>query len=421
MLRSVLISGFVLLAASMLGGEAIAQKREVESPTRISARPTLCQGHWQSEAEARLQLTRLARTYETVEQWQNRAKLIRKQILRGVGLDPLPMRTPLDAIAKNRRSFDQYTVESIAFESVPGFFVYGSLYRPVNGPAKQAGVLCPHGHWKGVSGGRFRSDHQHRCATLARMGATVFSYDMIGFGDSEFLGWDHQHPQVFQLQTWASIRAVDFLESLGDIDSERIAVTGASSGGSQAFLLTAVDDRIRVSVPVAMVSAHFFGGCDCESGCPIHLTPDLETNNVEIASACAPRPMLLVSVGGDWSKNTPEVEFPYVKHVYELFGSDSLVENSHFPDEGHDYGPSKRQAVYEFLVKHLDLDSSNVLDSKSGLFDETTNTIESTETMRVFADASELPEHALPPGSLIGLERSSEASGKENSSLSPSN
>jgi len=399
------VSSLILLCGIVLPSSHAGLPAQDIDDDRPSAyrvtEPMLCQGRWQTETQAKEQLARLARTYSTAQQWQQRAAKIRSQILSGLGLDPLPWRTSLNPIIQNQRRYDGYTVDSVAFESLPGFFVYGSLYRPIGGPDRQAGILCPHGHWRGPDGGRFRPDHQNRCATLARMGATVFSYDMVGFGDSQYLGWDHDHPQALKMQTWASIRAVDFLESLGNIDADRIAVTGGSSGGTQSFLLTAIDDRIDVCVPVVMVSAHFFGGCDCESGAPIHLTPDLETNNVEIAATCAPRPLMLVSVGGDWTKNTPEVEFPYIQNVYRLLGKPSRVENVHLPDEGHGYEFKKRQAVYPFLVEHLRLDNSRVWDVQTAEFDESGNTIETVETMRVFGDADPLPEHAVPPGSRL--------------------
>ena len=361
----------------------------------------LCQGNYQTEDDAVRQLERLAATWTTQKDWQARAKQIRQQILVGAKLDPLPERTPLNAIVRNKRSYNGYTVESAAFEARPGFFVYGNLYRPIKSGGKAPGILCPHGHASGRDGGRLRADQQNRCATLARMGAVVFSYDMVGYGDSEYLGWDHKHEQALTLQTWSSIRALDFLQTLDDVDGERICVTGCSGGGTQTFLLTAIDDRVKVAVPVVMVSAHFFGGCHCESGMPIHKTAKLETNNAEIAALAAPRPLLLVSVGGYWTKNNPKVEYPYIRSVFKTFGAEGSVENKHFADEGHGYQESKRQAMYPFMVKHLGLNSKGVLDSATGHFDEAGNTIEEVDAMRVFDDSFPLPKHALKPGSIV--------------------
>jgi len=390
-----------VLVAVIVASVLIA--REKDAVAQSASEPILCRGNYHSEEDAVHQLERMGVTYSNLEEWKARAAKVRKQILVGANLDLLPERTPLNPVIRNKRSFDGYTVESAAFEARPGFFVYGSLYRPIGKEGARPGVLCPHGHYRGPDGGRYTADVQNRCATLARMGAVVFSYDMIGFGDSLYQQWDHDHPQALTLQTWSSIRALDFLQSLPEVDDERIGVTGCSGGGTQTFLLTAVDDRVSVSVPVTMVSAHFFGGCMCESGMPIHKTAELETNNAEIAALAAPRPLLLVSVGGDWTKNNPTVEFPYVRNVYRLAGAEGNVQNAHFPDEDHGYQAVKRQAMYPFMVKHLGLDPNGVLDPQTGKFDESKTVVEKPEQMRVFDDEHPLPEHALKPGTLVDL------------------
>lgn len=392
-----LIASLALAAVTLFPSSLVAQQQD------SSPEPILCQGNYHSEADAVKQLERMAATFSNLQQWRGRAGKIRQQILSGAGLKPLPQRTPLRAIIHKHRRYEGYSVESAAFEALPGFYVYGSLYRPLNQPGPRPGILCPHGHYGGEAGGRYRPDHQHRCATLARMGAVVFSYDMIGYGDSKHLGWDHAHQQALTLQTWSSMRAIDFLQSLDDVDDQRIGVTGCSGGGTQSFLLTAIDDRVAVCVPVVMVSAHFFGGCHCESGMPIHKTVDLETNNAEIAALAAPRPQLLISVGGDWTKNTPEVEFPYIQNIYRLNGATDHVENVHLANEGHGYEHNKRQAMYPFMAKHLGLNTARVFDVATGKFDESNTVVETPEQMRVFDRNHPVPEHALKPGSQLKL------------------
>jgi len=327
--------------------------------------------------------------FDSANEWSSRAEQIRSGILRGANLETRPSACPLKPIRHSRRSMDGYTVENVAFESLPGYWVTGNLYMPVAPNARMAGVLCPHGHGENR---RLRDEVQTRCAALARMGAVVFAWDMVGYGESE--PCPHDHPQTLQLQTYNSLRAVDFILSIGNVDEDRLAVTGASGGGTQSFILSAIDDRIDVSVPVVQVSAHFFGGCVCESGMPIHKSARHETNNVEIAASFAPKPQLIVSDGGDWTKNTPRVEFPYVKRVYSLFDAADLVDNAHFADEGHDYGPSKRRAAYLFLEEHLGLDLDAIRDD-AGEITEDFVTVLPMDDLRVFDDAHPRPSHGL--------------------------
>ena len=379
---------------------SVSHHRLLAAETQETDEPQLCQGNYQTEEQAKEQLARFAQTYSNRPEWQARARVIRESILRGVELLPLPAKCPLKPIVYSKRQHEGYTVENVAFESLPGVFVTGNLYRPSAGNGPFAAVLCTHGHWSDPDDyGRFRPDMQKRCATFARMGAVVLAIDMVGYGDWANAGWKHKRPKVLKLQLWNCIRAIDFLTSLKEVDPKRIAVTGASGGGTQTLLLTAVDDRITVSVPVVMVSAHFFGGCVCESGMPIHKSRAHETNNTEIAALAAPRPQLIVSDGGDWTKNVAHVEFPYIRNVYRLYGAEDRVANLHLPDEGHDYGWSKRIGAYKFLAKHLGLSLEDVID-RDGRIDESPVVIEPTESLYVFNADHPRPARAVDPNTI---------------------
>ncbi|MCH2064478.1 MAG: acetylxylan esterase [Roseibacillus sp.] len=378
-------------------------------PVYSENKPSLRRGGHFKPDQGKAELDRIAKKIPDLGAWKKRRAAVRQGILKGAGLHPLPRRTPLNPLRHSKRSHPGYTVENVALETAPGLFLCGNLYLPANPSESMAAILCPHGHSRDpnyTKEGRLRPEMQYRCATLARMGAAVFSYDMVGYSDSRKQGWNHNHgDQVLRLQCWNSIRAVDFILSLPKVDPKRIGVTGASGGGTQTFLLTALDDRIAAAAPCVMVSAHFYGGCACESGVPIHVRPHHITNNTEIAALCAPRPMMLISCGGDWTAHTPKVEFPFVQRIYGFYGRKNLVENAHLAKEGHDYGESKRQPMYDFFARHLKLKGGKWKTADGTKMDESKVVLESHQTLQVFTGKHPLPKHALKPNSRVDLPR----------------
>jgi dienelactone hydrolase len=315
----------------------------------------------------------------TREAWEKRRKELREQILVANGLWPMLEKTPLNTVIHGNIDRDKYTIEKVFFASMPGHYVSGNLYRPKDKQGPLPGVLCPHGHWQN---GRFyerpeaqardemkkgaettmngaRYPLQARCAMLARMGCVVFHYDMVGVADSKpiahaagFADADGELrlQNAMGLQTWNSIRALDFLLSLPEIDKERIGVTGASGGGTQTFIFGAVDDRPTVAFPAVMVGTEMQGGCVCENA------PYLRqfTGNVEIAGMFAPKP-LAMSGANDWTLHIEEKGLPELKALYKLYGSEDRVLAKCFPQFDHNYNQVSREVMYNWFNKHLKL------------------------------------------------------------------
>jgi hypothetical protein len=144
-----------------------------------------------------------------------------------------------------------------------------------------------------------------------------------------------------------------------------------------------------------MVSSWFYGGCPCESGLPIHVRPHHIANNLEIAAVIAPKPLLLISDGKDWTAQVPQLEFPHLKKIYGLFGKADSAQNAHFADEGHDYGPSKRAALYAFVAKYFALDLS--------LADEKALTLFPATSLIAHDAKHPQPAHSLAPNSSVAL------------------
>jgi dienelactone hydrolase len=362
----------------------------------------ICKGSYLKPEQGKAVLDYALTVFTNRTSWEAYADTVRRGILHGAGLDPLPRRTPLNVAIHGRRVHDGYSIENVSFESVPGFYVTGNLYRPLDPKGRCPGMLSTHGHGKvpddpeDYSSPLFASGMQQRCGTLARMGAVVFSIDMFGYGESrrQVPASAHTTTAAMEMQLWDNMRALDFLLSLPDVDPDRIGVSGESGGGTQTFLLAAVDPRVKLSVPVVMVSSYFFGGCACESGRPIHRTADYFADNAEVAALTAPRPMLVVSDGADWTQHEPVWEFPFLQKIYSFYGAETNVANVHLPQEKHDYGPSKRAAMYRFVAERFKLNLA-AAQNADGAIDESKVTVENWKTMCAFDDSHPLPADAL--------------------------
>jgi hypothetical protein len=301
-------------------------------------------------------------TITSLEAWTPRAAYLKEHILASAGLLPMPEKTPLKPVVFGEAPHSDYSVSKVYFESLPGFFVTGNLYKPA-GAGPFPAILSPHGHW---AYGRLENSDvasvPGRAINLARQGFVVFTYDMIGYNDSRQLthtfGGQRENLwglSLAGLQLWNSIRGLDFLESLEYVRRDAIGATGASGGGTQTFLVAAVDDRVAAAAPVNMISLHMQGGCLCENQPGLRL----ETTNVEIASTIAPRPLLMVSATGDWTTNTMKLEYPAVRSVYRLFDAEDRVHGVQF-EAPHNYNRNSREAMYAFMARWLQKAPSDV-------------------------------------------------------------
>lgn len=337
--------------------------------------------------------------FTSLQQWEDRKAFLRHQILVSAGLSPLPEKTLLHPQVFGKIEGQGYTIEKVLIETLPGFYLGGNLYRPLNGRTKHPGILNPQGHWPY---GRLQNDELYSGPSLgislARQGYVVLAYDMVGYNDTiqvpHRFGSAEQRLWSFGplgLQLWDSIRALDFVASLDDVDASQLGAIGASGGGTQTFLLTAVDDRVQFAAPVNMVSAIMQGGDLCENAPGLRIN----TSNVEIAAMFAPKPMLVVSATGDWTRNVPKEEFPAIERIYDLYGQGDRVEVVQIEAQ-HNFNRLSREAVYRFLAKiHPGLSDTKYLS-------ETHISVPMLQQLSVLSNRT-LPANALDLNGLFAL------------------
>ena len=325
------------------------------------------------EDEGRQMLDYLSTLYSNKAEWEARRDSLRREVRQRLELDAF-----LDSCVLGKpllskiRKHDGYTTQNICVELTPGQHLFGTIYAPVKKKRKSnlspltshlsPLIICPDGHWPM----RYRKDEQQRLGTLARMGAVCVDFDLYGWGESEKeVGAEAHHTsRAHVYQAACGYILLDWmLKNRKDIDPERVGVMGGSGGGTHTVLLSLLDERVTASAPVVHLASHFDGGCPCESGKPIQLSAG-GTCEPELAAVMAPKPMLIVSDGGDWTSSVPTLEFPYLQRIYGFYGAKEQVRNVHLPNERHDFGKNKRNAVYDFFIDVFHLDRSMLDEDK---------------------------------------------------------
>ena len=322
------------------------------------------------EDEGRQMLDYLSSLYHNKLEWESRRDSLRREVRQRLELDAF-----LDScvVIKDKkgnlqrpvtlskvRKHDGYTTQNICIELTPGQHLFGTIYSPTT--SSNALIVCPDGHWPM----RYRDEEQQRLGTLARMGAVCVDFDLYGWGESEKeVGAEAHHTsRAHVYQAACGYILLDWmLKNRKDIDPERVGVMGGSGGGTHTVLLSLLDERVTASAPVVHLASHFDGGCPCESGKPVQLSGG-GTCEPELAAVMAPKPMLIVSDGGDWTSSVPTLEFPYLQRIYGFYDAKDKVRNVHLPEERHDFKENKRQAVYEFFIDVFHLDASKLDESK---------------------------------------------------------
>lgn len=302
--------------------------------------------------------------------WDSRRAMLKKEVRERLGIDPLLAKCSNETPKTTKiRKHDGYTVQNFCLKTFDNYTIRGSIYTP-SGKGKHPLIICPIGHF---NGGRYNKDLQKRYGTLARMGAICVSYDLWGWGESEDEVGSKAHRTSFahQMQIVNGLKILDWMIQRKDVDRTRVGVNGGSGGGTQTVLLSVLDDRFTASCPVVSMSSWFDGGCPCESGMPIQLSGG-GTCNAELAATFAPKPMMIISDGGDWTSTTPTVEFPFVQRVYGFYDAKDNVQNIHLPNEKHDFGPNKRSGVYKFFAETFQLDATKIDEDKVTIEDEAT-------------------------------------------------
>ncbi len=276
--------------------------------------------------------------YRTLEEWNAAKPRLRQQLFEMLGLDPLPERTDLEAEVSGVAEHEEFRMERISFQSMPGLYVSGNLYIPkkMDGPLPAVLYVCGHGNVKkdGISYGS-KASYQRHGGWFARNGYVCLVIDTLQLGEIEGIHhgtyrynrwwWNARGYTPAGVEAWNCMRALDYLQSRSEVDGSRLGVTGRSGGGAYSWWIAALDDRIQCAVPVAGITSmrnHVADGC-VEGHCDcMYMVNTYGWDYAVVAALVAPRPLLI-------SNTDKDTIFPLegvvdihrqVRHIYRLYG-----------------------------------------------------------------------------------------------------
>jgi cephalosporin-C deacetylase-like acetyl esterase len=302
--------------------------------------------------------------------WTAHREEYRRQLREMLGLDPLPERTPLQPVVTGTLERDDFKVEKLYFQSRPHLYVTANLYLPKKITGRLPAILyvCGHSPAKkdGVSFGN-KTKFQHHGAWFAQNGYVCLVIDSLQLGEIEGIHhgtyrenmwwWNSRGYTPAGVETWNSIRAIDYLVSRPEVDPKRIGMTGRSGGGAYTWYTTALDDRIKCAVPVAgitnlknhVVDGCVEGHCDC-----MYMVNTYRWDFSQVAALAAPRPLLILNTENDSLFPLDGVTDIYqkVRHLYDLAGKgkDVLLQTAPGP---HEDLPVLQRHALQWFNQHL--------------------------------------------------------------------
>ena len=307
---------------------------------------------------------------KTIEDWTSQRADLRQQYQEMLGLLPMPERTDLKPVITGKLDHEEFTVEKLQFQASPGLYCTASLFLPKNSQKPAPTILYASGHYRlftnGISYGN-KAAYQADGAWFARNGYVCLVLDTLlageiqgihtGTRDRGLWWWNSHGYTPAGVEAWFGIRALDYLSTRPEVDTNRFGITGHSGGGAYSWAVTALDDRIKVAAPLAGmadIQSHIIEGvidshCDCNFPINYH-----RWDFPQIAALAAPRPLLIGGTDNDRLfnlENTLRIH-DKVRRIYKLYGATNKLGLAIAPGP-HDEVPELQLAVLRWFNRHL--------------------------------------------------------------------